>query len=565
MENPCKILLFGDSITKGYTPYLKSAFEKGLPHIETTFINAGATGETTRDGLKRVSRLLDMSPDVVVIGFGINDLRKGVSEDEFRTNLTYLVDSFEGISTRVLMATIAPYYEGDRKDIQRAVNRYSDVIREVSLKKRIKIADVNALWRKTFRPARLGLRDGLHPNKRGYEIICEAIMHVIPRMNTVVLWQFNGHEAKCNYRCPYCYYKELHHPTDMFFGTIGQWHDGFKRSFGNQHLVLYLAFGEPTLGGAFQDIVEMVGSEPNWELRLTSNVSPPMEEFLRSKATKEGRLHINASFHPLAISTTNFLKKILFLREHGIETPIVYVMYPPFLKRFESDIAVFSGHNFLVHVRRFQGYYKGREYPYAYNDAERRLIAKYSDDGMIRYMLNQQHNTGDLTYSGLHFFVVDSVGNIGYDSNVFEPYSKYRCIFGNIHQDNFQPLFEPGPYPGRRQGTVDGVANLVGAGYHELDGNNVLSFARQGGVYHTDNGVFYKNLNTDFTDSRIRAKYNFPPRNAKDACYSLALSGRHGLSIVLRSVEQNALAFLNRPQLRGVRNALVRLKARLRA
>jgi len=309
----------------------------------------------------------------------------------------------------------------------------------------------------------------------------------------------------------------------------------------------------------------MFGSELNWQLRIISNLSQPIDDLVRSKLAREGRLHVVGSFHPLSVSIHNYLDKLHFLREHGIEVPTVYVMYPPFLKRFESDFAAFDEHNFLLHARRFQGSYKGKEYPYAYSDEERRFIAKYSDDGMIKYMVNQQHNTGDLTYSGLHFFVVDSVGNIGYDSNVFEPYSKYRCIFGNIHQGNFRPLFEPGPYPGIRAGTDDGVANLITTGYHELEGNHVLSFARQGGVYHTDNGVFYKNLNTDFADSRTRAEYNFPPRNAKDAYYSLALSGRNGLSIVLRSVEQNALTFLNRPQLRGVRNALVRLKAKLKA
>ena len=557
MENPCKIIFFGDSITKEYTPIFEKVLRKEYPDIQLEVINAGVRGETSRDGLKRIDQLVDESPQVVVIGFGMNDWRKGVSKREFKRNLCKMVDRFEAIGARVLLVTINPSTEGVRWGTNKTVDEYSCIVREIALEKRIKIADVNSLWKREIKPARRGLRDAIHPNSLGYEIICKALMHVVPRRNTVVLWQYNGHEAKCNYRCPYCYYIGLHHPSDMFFGTIEQWHAGFKRSFGNQHLVFYLAFGEPTLGGAFYDIVEMVGSEPNWELRITSNVSQPMKELVRSRVAREGRLHINASFHPLAVSREEFLKKILFLREHGIEVPIVYVMYPPFLKRFESDIAVFSGqYNFVVHVRRFQGIYKGKEYPYAYTDEERRLIAKYSDDGMIKYMLNQQHNTGDLTYSGLHFFVVDNVGNVGYDSNVFEPYTKYRCIFGNILQGNFRPLFEPGPYPGWREGTVDGVANLVEAGYHELEGNNVLSFARQGGVYHTDNGVFYKNLHTDFTDSRIRAEYNFPPRNAKDAYFTLVHWCSQRLPRYFELFKQGYSVYLVRRQLRSLRRTL---------
>ena len=540
MENPCKIVFFGDSIIKGCTPIFEKMLKEEYPDVQLEVINAGVSSETSRNGLKRVYHLVNELAHVVVIGFGMNDWRKGVSKHEFAKNLCQMIDSFEAVGTRVLLTTISPSYEGVWKGVNRTVDAYNDMIRSVSLTKRVKIADASFLWKREIKPVQRGLRDAIHPNTVGYKAICRSLMHVVPRRYTTVLWQYNGHEAKCNYRCPYCYYIGLHHPSDMFFGTIEQWHEGFKRSFENQHLAFYLAFGEPTIGGVFYDIVKMVGSEPNWELRMTSNVSQPMEELVRTKAARDGTLHINASFHPLAASTKNFLKKILFLREHGIEAPIVYVMYPPFLKRFESDIAVFNDHNFVVHVRRFQGYYKGREYPYAYNDAERRLIAKYSDDGMIKYMLNQQHNTGDLTYSGLHFFVVDSVGNIGYDSNVFEPYSKYRCIFGNIHQSNFRPLFEPGPYPGRRQGTVDGVANLVGSGYHELEGNNILSFARQGGVYKDVNGkVVYGNKFKNFDDPKVRAKYNFPPRNIQD---SFAIMRYSKAPVIRQSLYRKAYA-----------------------
>jgi acyl-CoA thioesterase-1 len=525
MENPCKIIFFGDSIIKGCAPIFEKAIKEEYPNKDIEIIYAGVSGETSQDGLIRIDQLKDESPQVVVIGFGMNDWRKGISKKEFRENISKIVDEFDKNNVRVILVTINPDYQGFLRGTSKEVDEYTCIIREVAREKRLKIADVNSLWKREIKPVQRGLRDAIHPNSLGYRVICKSLMYIVPRRNTVVLWQYNGHEAKCNYRCPYCYYIGLHHPSDKFFGTIEQWHRGFKESFGNQHLVFYLAFGEPTIGISFYDIVEMVDSEPNWELRITSNVSQPMENLVKSKSTREGRLHINASFHPLTVSIDEFLNKILFLRERGIEISVVYVAYPPFLKRLESDIAVFSEHNFVVHVRRFQGNYRGKEYPYAYTDEERRLIAKFSDDGMIKYMLNQQHNTGDLTYSGLHFFVVDSVGNVGYDSNVFAPYTKYRCIFGNIHQGNFCPLFKPGPYPGRREGTVDGVANLVEANYHELEGNNVLSFARQGGVYRNDNGVFYKNLHTDFTDSRIRAEYNFSPRGIKDGYFMLRYLG----------------------------------------
>jgi len=135
-------------------------------------------------------------------------------------------------------------------------------------------------------------------------------------------------------------------------------------------------------------------------------------------------------------------------------------------------------------------------------------------------MLNEDQNIifDRKTYSGFHFFIVDCTGNIGYDSDCFPFYTKYRTICGNILQSHMLrfPL-EPIKYPdGYIQGTVDGVSNYLKTRYHQLEGNNVLSFAKQGGVYHTKNGVFYKNINKNFKDSQIRAEYYFPPRNIKD-------------------------------------------------
>ncbi len=64
----------------------------------------------------------------------------------------------------------------------------------------------------------------------------------------------------------------------------------------------------------------MIGSEPNWSLRITSNISvwDDLNWLVNTRLAREGRLNINASFHPLSTSIEKFLLKILFLREHGI-------------------------------------------------------------------------------------------------------------------------------------------------------------------------------------------------------------------------------------------------------
>ena len=523
MENPCKIVFFGDSITREYVPVFGRILKNKYSYKEIEIVNAGVIGETSRDGLKRISSIQSKTPQVVVIGFGMNDWRKGVSKQEFKKNLIYMIDKFELIGSRVILLTINPDYQGFFKGTSKDVDEYSCVIREIARQKHIKIADVNSLWKRKIKPVQKGLRDKIHPNKLGYEIYYESLLHVVPQSHTVILWQYNGRECKCNYKCPYCYYSYSPKAENYFFGNIQEWHNAFKKSFGNQKLIFYLAFGEPTLGEAFYDVLKMIEEESKWSLRITTNLSQNLERLVNTRLAKEERLNINASFHPTQVSIKNFLDQALYLRKHYIEVPIVYVMWPPHLKRFESDFKIFNDHNFLVHVRRFKGIYKGKSYPKSYTDEERQFIARYCDDATIKYMLNEDQNViyDRTTYSGFHFFIVDCTGNIGYDSDCFPFYTKYRTICGNILQSHMLRLpLEPIQYPKRYvQGTVDGVSNYLETGYHQLEGNNILSFAKQGGVYHTKNGIFYSNINKDFNNSRIRAEYYFPPRGIKDEYY----------------------------------------------
>jgi lysophospholipase L1-like esterase len=518
MENPCKIIFFGDSITKTYTPKIEKELRTAYPEISLTIINSGISGETTRDGLFRIQQALDEKPDVVVIGFGMNDWRKGVSKKEYKKNLLQMLDAFEKIGTRVIINTVSPSYNFQKQEYNKQVDDYSETVREIAYEKRIKIADINALWKRELRSPRKGLRDDIHPNSIGYDIICKCLMWIIPRKNTTLLWQYNGREAKCNYRCPYCYYVGLHNPRDMSFGTIEEWYSGLKNCFRNQDLVIYLGFGEPTLGKMFPEIVRMFEEKSNWELRIISNLDTNQAEMVASsRLAIEKRLHIVGSFHPCRTTRDKYIDKLKFFREKGIEVPTVYVGWPPYLKHFEDDIEFFRKHGFLVHVRRMQGIYKKRLYPYAYTEAERKMLARYMDDGMLKYMHAGLSQKNKLTFSGFHFFVMDNVGNIGYDSNLFMPYTRYRCIFGNLFQENFRPLLLPGQYPGSFEGTDDGIANVIDYQYKELEGNHVTSFARQGGVYKNKSGaVIYSNEHKDFNDPKTRAEYNFPPRDLKD-------------------------------------------------
>lgn len=508
--------MFGDSILNSICTEIN---KRGKIEIE----NQCKIGETSKEALERIDEIMEKKPRTVVVGFGMNDLRKGIKCNEFKNNIMNIVSKLENKKINIIILTITPTLKLNKKVLE-----YNEKIKEIIEEKRLRAIDINKLIKEKFKISTFSLspeipmKKTIHLNSYAIKYLASIFEKILPREHTVIIWEYNGHEAKCNYNCPYCYYSYSPRAENYFIGNIEHWHKCFKKVFGNRDLIFYLTFGEPTLGEAFYDVIKMIESEPNWKVRITTNLSQPLERLVKTKIVKEGRLFINASFHPYSVTKEKFVEKLLFLRKYDVECPIIYVMYPPFFNRFFEDMDFFNHYNFVVHIRRFSGIYKGKYYPKAYTEEERKTIAKYSDTGTILYMLNHKPWFDRKTFSGYDFFIVGCTGDIGYDSDCYERYTKYRNIFGNLIEYDYVRLPEyPHRYPlGYNQGTVDGVSNMFEAGYSQLTGNNVLNFARQGGVYKDKTGVVnYNNKNIDFNNSRIRAKYWFPARNIRDKYY----------------------------------------------
>jgi len=513
MSDLYRIVCFGDSITKSYWKRFEKLVKEQYGDYDVEIINSGVVGETSQDGLERLNDVLIFDPNIVIVGFGMNDWRKGVEKDVFIKNITLMVDEFIKRDIRTILLTMNPDAHVKGK-ISKQLKEYNDLIRNIAYEKKVRIADVYSLWLKELTNVEVGLYDEIHPNEHvGNQIICEALLRVVFRSQTVVVWAFNGLYPFCNYECPYCYvFSDIN--KDHYFRKeipMSKWREAFKNTFGNEKLVFYFSYGEPLLSLGFYDVLDMIVEEPKWYGHMTSNLSVPLERLANTKLVKEGRFFINGSFHPTEVEPEPFLKQLLFLRENGIECPVVLVAYPPILDKFEYYIRFFVKHDFLVHVRRFRGWYNGKFYPPSYTDDERKLVAKYCDDATIKYMLNESSVDlrDKLSYEGMYYVLIDENGDVW-----TSPDSKSKYL-GNVFNENVRLFNEPQPYTVRWNGSVNGVAALLETGFRELSGNFVLSFAKQGGVYKTDSGIYYKNLKTDFSDLKTRQEYGFPSAEQK--------------------------------------------------
>ena len=104
------IAAFGDSLTAGfgaepgnsYPDYLQKLIDsKGLPY---RVFNAGVSGDTTTDGVERLSSVLALHPAIVILEFGGNDGLRGLAVESTRQNLDRMITGFEGTGAKVLLA-----------------------------------------------------------------------------------------------------------------------------------------------------------------------------------------------------------------------------------------------------------------------------------------------------------------------------------------------------------------------------------------------------------------------------------------------------------------------------
>ncbi len=97
-----RMIAFGDSITAGgdvsrpglsFWQRWAGALERRWPHARVDALNGATGGDSTVQGLQRLSaKVLQLQPDLVLVGFGMNDHNLGgVPVDQFRANLEEMV------------------------------------------------------------------------------------------------------------------------------------------------------------------------------------------------------------------------------------------------------------------------------------------------------------------------------------------------------------------------------------------------------------------------------------------------------------------------------------------
>jgi acyl-CoA thioesterase-1 len=115
------IVCFGDSLTAGHGVDPGQSYPDGLQKLLDSadypyrVINAGVSGETTKDGLARVGRVINEHPQLVVLEFGGNDGLRGLPIEQTKRNLADMIDQLQAGGAKVALAgiTLPPDYGPD--------------------------------------------------------------------------------------------------------------------------------------------------------------------------------------------------------------------------------------------------------------------------------------------------------------------------------------------------------------------------------------------------------------------------------------------------------------------
>lgn len=170
----------------------------------TTVINVGVGGNSTRNLLKRVEKdVLAKKPGVVVMMVGTNDaLNSGnsVPIKEYEKNLIKLVNQFTGAGAKVVLMTIPPCIDellfarhpakffAERSPVERIAD-VNDAVKKAAKSDGVQLVDVHALFVKSGagsekssllrNVANSRSKDGVHPTSEGYDVIAEGVNEVL--------------------------------------------------------------------------------------------------------------------------------------------------------------------------------------------------------------------------------------------------------------------------------------------------------------------------------------------------------------------------------------------------
>ena len=177
-----RIIAFGDSLSAGYQLPASAAFPNVLEAalkargIDARVVNAAVSGDTVAGGLERIDWALAEGADIVILELGANDMLRGHDVARTQEGLDTLITTIKARGARPLLAGMraTPSLGADY------AARFDAIYPALAAKHALPLYPF-FLAGVAGNPA-LKLSDGLHPAKRGVEVIVAGILPMVEAM-----------------------------------------------------------------------------------------------------------------------------------------------------------------------------------------------------------------------------------------------------------------------------------------------------------------------------------------------------------------------------------------------
>jgi acyl-CoA thioesterase-1 len=173
------IACFGDSITAGYGVAPGHAYPDDLQadldrrgyHYKV--VNAGVSGNTTKDGVDRLKEVLRLHPAIVIVEFGGNDGLRGLPITDTRRNLDTIVSTLLQAGSKVILAgiTLPPNYGADY------IEKFDETYRLLATKFNVPL--LPELYTHVYTVPGAIQDDGIHPTAKGAQLVADNFLPLL--------------------------------------------------------------------------------------------------------------------------------------------------------------------------------------------------------------------------------------------------------------------------------------------------------------------------------------------------------------------------------------------------
>lgn len=191
-----RYIALGDSYTIGtgveeeenYPSQLQKVLQK--KGIDIALVaNPAENGYSTDEVINYELDILNSTkPNFVTILIGANDLVRGMSEEMYEKNLSYIIDQTQQkISNKkhIILLTIPDFsltpvgaQFGSKEQLQQAISKFNTIIVNEGKRRGLEVVDVYQVSQAVKEKPSLIVSDGLHPTKEQYALWVEKIVPV---------------------------------------------------------------------------------------------------------------------------------------------------------------------------------------------------------------------------------------------------------------------------------------------------------------------------------------------------------------------------------------------------